>query len=319
MKKSYLRAMNFTSTYPLLPPHSDIGGYRYFFNGQEADDEVFGEGVSLSAEFWQYDTRLGRRWNVDPVFKEYESPYACFAGNPVRFADPNGEEVWEPDKEALNNNGEVRFIAQKGDDLHSLATQTGLDYDYLNSLYGDISFNEGVSYSFDKIPAVSRMNEYLQNGMNCENYNCRSFALFVNGILDKRFESDPKVVSEQLQNVSSISRSTIGDVISLAETYEDFCNQYWTHYDNPYWYSEDAFYDYYINGYSTRIVHYSVVLLKSPDGNDISWIIEKRGKNNVNISPFPSSLKTDDEGEYYQPYNPIPIQAGHSTFLYRQP
>ena len=42
--------------------------------------------MSLSAEFWQYDTRLGRRWNVDPVLKEYESPYACFAGNPVRFA-----------------------------------------------------------------------------------------------------------------------------------------------------------------------------------------------------------------------------------------
>ena len=47
---------------------SDIGGgYRYFFNGQEADNEVLGEGVSLTAEFWQYDSRLGRRWNVDPV------------------------------------------------------------------------------------------------------------------------------------------------------------------------------------------------------------------------------------------------------------
>jgi hypothetical protein len=69
------------------------GGYRYFFNGQEADNEVLGEGASLTAEFWQYDTRLGRRWNVDPVFKEYESPYACFAGNPVWFADPNGDTV----------------------------------------------------------------------------------------------------------------------------------------------------------------------------------------------------------------------------------
>ena len=70
-----------------------MGGYRYFFNGQEADNEVLGEGASFSAEFWQYDTRLGRRWNVDPVFKEYESPYACFAGNPVWFADPNGDSV----------------------------------------------------------------------------------------------------------------------------------------------------------------------------------------------------------------------------------
>ena len=75
-----------------------MGGYRYFFNGQEADNEVLGEWVSLSAEFWQYDSRLGRRWNVDPVFKEYESPYACFSGNPVRFADRYGADIgWVKD------------------------------------------------------------------------------------------------------------------------------------------------------------------------------------------------------------------------------
>ena len=53
---------------------------------------MFGDGASFSAEFWQYDSRLGRRWNVDPVFKEYESPYACFAGNPVWFADTRGKD-----------------------------------------------------------------------------------------------------------------------------------------------------------------------------------------------------------------------------------
>jgi len=82
-----------TTTYPPQTPRYYMGGYRYFFNGQEADNEVLGEGVSLTAEFWQYDSRLGRRWNVDPVFKEKESPYACFAGNPVWFADPKGDSV----------------------------------------------------------------------------------------------------------------------------------------------------------------------------------------------------------------------------------
>ena len=82
-----------TLTYPPQHPRSDMGGYRYFFNGQEADNEALGDGVSLSAEFWQYDSRLGRRWNVDPVFKEYESPYACFAGNPLWYVDPSGDTV----------------------------------------------------------------------------------------------------------------------------------------------------------------------------------------------------------------------------------
>ena len=90
-KKSYLCAMIHTATYPPKFPLPAMGGYRYSFNGQEADNEVLGEGVGLSAEIWQYDTRLGRRWNVDPVFKEYESPYACFAGNPVWFADDKGD------------------------------------------------------------------------------------------------------------------------------------------------------------------------------------------------------------------------------------
>jgi hypothetical protein len=33
---------------------------------------------------------LGRRWNVDPAIKEWESPYATFANNPVLFTDLSG-------------------------------------------------------------------------------------------------------------------------------------------------------------------------------------------------------------------------------------
>jgi hypothetical protein len=43
-------------------------GYGFAFNGQEKDDEVSGAGNTMTAEFWEYDTRLGRRWNVDLEF-----------------------------------------------------------------------------------------------------------------------------------------------------------------------------------------------------------------------------------------------------------
>ncbi|MFN6328023.1 MAG: hypothetical protein ACK4WA_04575, partial [Chitinophagales bacterium] len=49
--------------------------YYFGFNGQEKDNEVYGEGNLNTAEFWQYDTRIGRRWNVDPKLKIWESPY----------------------------------------------------------------------------------------------------------------------------------------------------------------------------------------------------------------------------------------------------
>ena len=99
-----------TTHYQSFTPQSpNIGGYRYFFNGQEGDNEVFGDGVSLTAEFWQYDSRLGRRWNLDPVFKEYESPYACMGANPILFADEAGDTL-----RITTNDGKYLFTLDNG-------------------------------------------------------------------------------------------------------------------------------------------------------------------------------------------------------------
>jgi hypothetical protein len=67
-----------------------LDGYRYGFQNQEKDDEVLGLGYSYSAEFWQFDTRIGKRWNRDLVVKHHESPYACYANNPIWFIDVGG-------------------------------------------------------------------------------------------------------------------------------------------------------------------------------------------------------------------------------------
>ena len=76
----------------LTPTSTNIGGYRYFFNGQEGDNEVFGEVANFGYEFRQYDSRLGRWWSVDPKWNEYPgvSPYAFCGGNPIIIRDING-------------------------------------------------------------------------------------------------------------------------------------------------------------------------------------------------------------------------------------
>mgnify|MGYP001403116421 CR=1 FL=1 len=84
---------------------AQASGYRFGFNTQKKVDEVSGDGNHNTAEFWEYDTRLGRRWNTDPVEKEWESPYVCFAGNPVLLNDPNGDVVGIPDH-YVDENGE---------------------------------------------------------------------------------------------------------------------------------------------------------------------------------------------------------------------
>jgi len=64
--------------------------YKYGFNGMKNDDEIYGNGNSYTAEFWQYDPRLMKRWNVDPIVKPWETPYAAFSNNPILNIDPKG-------------------------------------------------------------------------------------------------------------------------------------------------------------------------------------------------------------------------------------
>jgi hypothetical protein len=45
----------------------------------------------LHAKHWEYDARIGRRWNPDPFYKH--SPYEAFGGNPITYADPDGADT----------------------------------------------------------------------------------------------------------------------------------------------------------------------------------------------------------------------------------
>lgn len=89
---------------------TNIGGYRYFFNGQEGDNEVFGEVANFGYEFRQYDSRLGRWWSIDPKWNEYPdiSPFVFCNGSPLMMMDPNGKEV----STHTNEKGEVVSAAR---------------------------------------------------------------------------------------------------------------------------------------------------------------------------------------------------------------
>ncbi len=66
-------------------------GYRFGFNGQEKSTEINSDGNSTTAEFWQYDARIGTRWNLDPKPSVGISQYACFANNPIWYSDILGD------------------------------------------------------------------------------------------------------------------------------------------------------------------------------------------------------------------------------------
>ena len=83
-------------------------------NTQEKDFEI-AEGI-YTAEFWEYDSRTARRWNIDPMGYPWQSHYSTFNGNPIKYADPSGlkGEGWVEGKDGnvtwdKNTNSEADF------------------------------------------------------------------------------------------------------------------------------------------------------------------------------------------------------------------
>jgi RHS repeat-associated protein len=129
---------------------SASNAYRYGFNGQEKDDEIKGSGNNYNAEYWEYDSRLGRRWNRDPIVKVSESPYMTFGNNPILLRDPNGADTinmvrkttfdarkyqaaasWgggldnypamhSPDVDGVTKSGSINIIAAEGEDVFNV-------------------------------------------------------------------------------------------------------------------------------------------------------------------------------------------------------
>ncbi|SDF70720.1 RHS repeat-associated core domain-containing protein [Chitinophaga filiformis] len=98
-----------------------LGGYRYGFNGQEHSKEIGYN--NYTAQFWEYDSRIGRRWNLDPKPTMGVSPYAVFSNNPINFSDPNGDSILPKKKPNYENVG----VPVKRHDLAHTKT-TSLSY-----------------------------------------------------------------------------------------------------------------------------------------------------------------------------------------------
>ena len=101
--------------------YSAGSGFRFGLNTQEKDKEVYNNYETYTATFWEYDGRLGRRWNVDPVVQIWESSYTCFSNNPIFVIDLNGD---KPDP----------YKVKKGDNLSKIAKNNGTSVEKLLDL-----------------------------------------------------------------------------------------------------------------------------------------------------------------------------------------
>ncbi len=85
-----------TDYYPFGYPISsrtDNVDYRYGFNGQEGDNEIYGDKKCYSYEFRNYDSRIGRWWGIDNLYKQFPwtTPYSFVENDVIRKKDVGGK------------------------------------------------------------------------------------------------------------------------------------------------------------------------------------------------------------------------------------
>lgn len=108
----------------------DSNSYRFGFNGQQKDNEVYGFGNLNGAKFWEYGTREERRWNRDEWnLNPSISPYAVLDNNPILKTDPLGNVPNEYDENGnkISDLGgdKVDFYHQKNGDTKIVDKKNG--------------------------------------------------------------------------------------------------------------------------------------------------------------------------------------------------
>jgi hypothetical protein len=162
--------------------------YRYgAANGQEKSTEI--NENSYTAEYWQYDARLVRRWNVDPVKKEYESPYAAFGNNPIWLSDVNGADT------TLNSpNGSSVNLS---DDVSNIKTFSGNSLPLEGFSNTMVTPSKGSLQSYDKYGQTFRANFNTSSGefIGYLNSNNQSESQYVQSVYWALFKNLTKLNS----------------------------------------------------------------------------------------------------------------------------
>lgn len=310
-------------------------GYRYGFNGKEKENGNnqydFGERL--------YDGKIGRWISVDRNSSNYPSivPFAFSINNPLRFIDPNGRWVVEVIQNS-NKKYELRFVAEKDDNLEILATQLGLSKETLlkaDPSLEKLEISTCTSIDLQKLDIVQSINKAINDVE--QTWNCANFAYaasssknleiqFAEGAtssnldaMDRKLKNNYESVSDENAQIGSVIRY---DLIENAEAkYALALIQ-----ERVQEYKEMGLTDketlLLLNSIKSDAKttvqnekHYAIVLLKTKDGTQIMSIMQKQGKSTFKYYPEPE-LNATNNGLDYKPEpvkkTPNPIYTNKS-------
>jgi len=90
--------------YPIASRSFSLDQYRYGFNGQEGDNEIYGDKLNYAFQYRMYDARIGRFWSVDPLRFDYpwNSTYAFAENRVIDGIDLEGLEFISVNNSGIN-------------------------------------------------------------------------------------------------------------------------------------------------------------------------------------------------------------------------
>ena len=279
--------MSYNDYYPfgmLMPTrHESSDGYRYGFNGMEKDDEVKGQGNSYTATFWQYSSRLGKRWNIDPVVNFSESGYATFRNNPILFNDPNGD---------CPNCKDGTYTIKKGDNFWKLEKAWGMKHGTLQNYNPGIDTKKlSIGQKIKVSPTSVTVDDSVTQTVSI-NAGTREQPTFT---FDEDFPYDP---NETPTISDSFSWVYWGDKAEAAAYFTDMDNAVgaYLHYRNG-------------NGADRTFSFEEYINEDSEGANTINNL------NNILKSELPKILPYQGQRDFYI----NPLAAGSSSNLFRYP
>tara|TARA_B100000674_G_scaffold238616_1_gene196111 strand:- start:1364 stop:4846 length:3483 start_codon:yes stop_codon:yes gene_type:complete len=156
--------------------------YRYGFNTQEKENEI-AEGI-YTAHFWKYDSRIGKRWSLDPAYKHHLSNYSVLGNNPIVFVDPNGDDWFECDGDIRWNDSQEQNITHNEKQYKNIGSALEFETRSFIPKFNDTPFPEPLMelFSGDKLTTkVTIKGNYNDKGEFTGfsyNYNRKIYATF---------------------------------------------------------------------------------------------------------------------------------------------